>query len=545
VGLAAGAGQATQTTPGRATTTDTPVTTPREAMHLDEIRRTRVFATFIVVFPFCVGVAVLLMGGDPWAKRIHLLGIVLAILFAAWVLWVIRDGARYRPWHSMLIGYGGVIGVNTAYYYWGVFSAALLVIPIGAYFFALGQSFAVGLSILLVCIVPHLALTVLVIFGVVDDVGRVRAFDMSALEQAGMLSLLQFCFVAAFVMARGIRKSTLDAIEQLDQAVRGIAQREALLHEAKQELDRALRIGGPGRYTTQTVGSFTLGNLLGRGAMGEVYEASHVATGQLAAVKVLTVVAQSDPSQVVRFFREAEIVARLRVANVVRVFETSGRDAPIPFIAMERLNGDNLADILRDRPRMSVAAVVAMMRDLAAGVQAAHDAGIVHRDLKPRNLVCHAPAGGAPIWKILDFGVSKLGNHGGTLTQGKVIGTPAFMAPEQARGGEVDHRADLHALGVIAYRALTGRPAFAGSDVPSILYQVAHELPPRPSEVAPVPPALDAVLTVALAKDPAQRFAAAARLAEAFERAATGVVDADLETAAARLAGKHPWSRVA
>ncbi len=124
------------------------------------------------------------------------------------------------------------------------------------------------------------------------------------------------------------------------------------------------------------------------------------------------------------------------------------------------------------------------------------------------------------VWKILDFGVSKLSGSDGTLTQGRVIGTPGYMAPEQARGEEVDYRADLYSLGVIAYRAITGVPAFpAGDDVPKMLYKVVYTMPPPPSAVANVPAALDAVLARAMAKLPSLRYPDGAALADALEAA--------------------------
>ena len=145
------------------------------------------------------------------------------------------------------------------------------------------------------------------------------------------------------------------------------------------------------------------------------------------------------------------------------------------------------------------------------------------------------------MWKILDFGVSKLADQGGTLTQGQIVGTPDYMAPEQARGVEVDVRADVYALGVIAYRALTGRPAFRGHDIPALLYAVAHTMPPRPSSFG-MAEIFDDVMAVALAKDPALRFQTAAELAAALDAAARDVVDADIRARAERLARTHPWA---
>src|SRR5205823_10091321 len=130
-----------------------------------------------------------------------------------------------------------------------------------------------------------------------------------------------------------------------------------------------------------------------------------------------------------------------------------------------------------------------------------HDAGVVHRDLKPANVFA-ASTGGTVTWKILDFGVSKVFAPDATLTAGQVVGTPGYMAPEQARGESVDRRADVYALGVIAYRLLTGRPAVMPGDVPQMLHEVVFRMPPQPSTLANIPPPIEAVLAIALAKSP-------------------------------------------
>jgi len=150
--------------------------------------------------------------------------------------------------------------------------------------------------------------------------------------------------------------------------------------------------------------------------MGEVYEATHETTGDPAAAKLLTPAANADPRAVRRFLREVEIASSLEAPNVVRVHEVCDDRAPIPFIIMERLQGENLAEMLRGRRRIHVEDVVDMMRDLAAGVDAAHRAGIIHRDLKPRNLFFHKRPDSLGVWKIFDFGVSRLTGSTGTST---------------------------------------------------------------------------------------------------------------------------------
>ncbi|TMQ13553.1 MAG: serine/threonine protein kinase [Deltaproteobacteria bacterium] len=326
---------------------------------------------------------------------------------------------------------------------------------------------------------------------------------------------------------------------KLEQAVRGNAQRDALLAEARAELDRALKIGGPGRYTDQVIGAFRLGVLIGRGGMGEVYEAHAVADQREAAVKLLHPGTLAESIQLQRFLREARTAARLDCPHVVRVLEVGTTAGEAPFLVMERLRGLDLAHQLRRQRRLPLAQTKVLVDQIAIGLEAARVAGIVHRDLKPHNVFL-AEDGGLRRWKILDFGVSKSGGSG-TLTQGHVVGTPAYMAPEQARGEDVDHRADVYSLAAIIFRAITGHPVFTGKDVPSTLYEVVYRVSTRPSQLTELPPDVDRVLAVGLAKDPRDRFGFALELARWFSAAVTQGLDPDQRRRADELIARQPW----
>jgi len=210
---------------------------------------------------------------------------------------------------------------------------------------------------------------------------------------------------------------------------------------------------------------------------------------------------------------------------------------------MELLRGHDLSWHLERRGAFSIDEVVGVVEQVALGLEAARVAGIVHRDLKPRNLFFAESGGGQRIWKILDFGISKLGDPDGThQTRDMIVGTPGYMAPEQAAGREVSHKTDLFALGAIIYRTLTGRPAFTGDHVAETMFQVAHAMPPRPSELAPTLPAdVDLVLAIALAKAPGDRFESAAEIASALEEASRGELSPLLRSRAERLLQKMPW----
>jgi len=257
-------------------------------------------------------------------------------------------------------------------------------------------------------------------------------------------------------------------------------------------------------------------------------------------VKVLATHLLGDSAAQQRFQREAHAIGALDTPNIVKMLEVSAPDAVLPFIAMERLDGTDLADMIKQQPVRELSEVVAIVRAVATGLDAAHHAGVVHRDLKPANLFAARTPSGV-VWKILDFGVSKLSTADATATQGGLIGTPAYMAPEQARGSAVDHRADVYALGVVAYRLLTGTPVVIPADVPTMIHEVVFKMPPRPADSAEIPRAVELVLAVALAKDPDDRFASAGELADALAVAASGELRLDVERRASNVLGKTPW----
>jgi eukaryotic-like serine/threonine-protein kinase len=189
---------------------------------------------------------------------------------------------------------------------------------------------------------------------------------------------------------------------------------------------------------------------------------------------------------------------------------------------------------------MGLRHVLQMLRQVGAGLDAAWAAGVVHRDLKPRNLFL-ARIGVQEVWKILDFGVARLAGEE-TLTVDQIVGTPNYMSPEQANGEPVTVKSDLFALGIIAYRTLTGRPAFEGETTAEILYKVVHTMPLRPTAVAPLPPDMDLVLAIALAKSPEDRFSSASELVQALDDAARGRLDASLQRRAESVLRASPWT---
>ena len=256
---------------------------------------------------------------------------------------------------------------------------------------------------------------------------------------------------------------------------------------------------------------------LGRGGMGVVYKAWDARLGRPVALKVILVGELAGKADLDRFDREAKAVAALKHPNVVQILQYGQTDRG-PFVALEYVAGGSLSAHLRGNPQPAEYAA-AVVQAAAEGVAAAHAAGIVHRDLKPANVLMDAPAarGGRPAKpKIADFGLAKRMDDDQKQTRtGVVIGTPVYMAPEQAAGRvrEVGPPADVHALGVILYEMLVGRPPFRGATVPETLDLVQHKEPVPPRLLQPtVPPDLQTICLKCLRKDPAQRYPTAAEL---------------------------------
>jgi serine/threonine-protein kinase len=521
-------------------------TTAAAAMRDEEVERTRLFIRMGWVLSVAVMATVPFVRA-PFAMSVALVaGLAIGMVVSFVLHRRFADPARYTERALVVLAVICCVNGHLGVMYYGAFTAAPLMIVVGIHFVARTEAVRVARWILASALVFYTAIAAVIVSGVIDDPGVFasnRPIDRASLV-VGTVFVLG-TFVLAYETARMFREVSLAAIEDLNRATRLASEREALMDELRADLERALRIGGPGRYTDQVVGDYKLGIVLGRGAIGEVYDAVHVTTGAPAAVKLLRRELLADTTQVARFFREVKASTAIDSPHVVRVLAASQPGDPMPYLAAERLSGHTLADRLRREPRMSSDDIVELCRHVGRGLDSAAAAKIVHRDLKPQNVMRHGD-----VWKVLDFGVASFAADSGTLTRGEAVGTPHYMSPEQAQGRQVEPSADRYALGAIVFRCLTGRHPYSAPDTAGLLYAVVHRMPPRPGALIErtgdgasreVERDLDRWCAIALAKAPQDRFASGAEMTDALAAAFAGNLELALRTRADALVRKHPW----
>jgi eukaryotic-like serine/threonine-protein kinase len=286
------------------------------------------------------------------------------------------------------------------------------------------------------------------------------------------------------------------------------------------------------------LGPYRVLKVLGQGGMGVVFRAEDSRLQRSVALKVMLPDQAQRPEAKERFLREARAAAALEHDNIVAIYQVD-EDRGVAYIAMPFLKGMSLDGWLKQKQQdgrgtpVKLSQVCKIGREIARGLAAAHARGLVHRDIKPANIWLDATAGGRV--KILDFGLARATSGEQHLTQsGVIVGTPAYMAPEQAQGKPVDARADLFSLGVVLYRMCTGTLPFAGADLVSTLVAVATTDPPAPRSLNPeLPPALSDLVMKLLAKDPAQRVASAQEVVKAIQ-----AIEKDLQAGSGRMAAE-------
>jgi eukaryotic-like serine/threonine-protein kinase len=261
-------------------------------------------------------------------------------------------------------------------------------------------------------------------------------------------------------------------------------------------------------------------SVLGRGAMGVVYKARQLGLDRMVALKVLPHGASADADALQRFSTEAKATAQLHHPNIVQIYDI-GEQHGVPYFSLEFVDGGSLAQKLHGRAQPPRQAAM-LLETLARAIAIAHNRGIIHRDLKPANVLL--TAGGVP--KITDFGLAKfLSEKTGFTLNGAVLGTPSYMAPEQARGDSkaVGPTVDIFSLGAILYEMLTGRTPFQGPTVLETMRKLVHEQPLPARRIRPeLPPELEHIVMKCLEKEPADRYQSAAELADDLRRFLSG-----------------------
>ncbi|HEU4410432.1 MAG TPA: protein kinase [Polyangiaceae bacterium] len=268
-------------------------------------------------------------------------------------------------------------------------------------------------------------------------------------------------------------------------------------------------------------GKYRLTRKLGQGGMGAVYEATHLRLGQKVAIKVVLPEVAERPELAYRFEHEARAAAKLRGRHAVRVLDVDTSPEGLPFLVMELLEGHSLRDELARRGPLPIEDAVRYVREACEGVDEAHRAGIVHRDIKPANLFLSAEGEGVAVVKVVDFGIAKANDVGGSdyhTATNAPLGTYKYMSPEQARSARsVDARTDVWSLGVVLYQLLSGKTPFNGEGALGVVYAIATQAPPPLRASRPdVPEALVAVVERALSKELEGRYQTVRELSDAL-----------------------------
>ncbi len=500
---------------------------PTTALEHQEQARTRRVAPLMACIAAVAASTLHLFDGTPWAKTLFYITLFASVGCMLW-LWWLSTRAPVQGWQATVARSTAFSAACASCVFFGVSSASVAVMVLAVVIFSQSKHVALARGAFAAGALTVSAITVLDVLGIVRDPGIIES-GMGGAQRLAAQSLVVLLIFAGYLLGRITRKASAEALAMTHQAMRELARREVIAMEAREGAQRAFNIGGSGRLSGTIFGSFRLAEIIGYGGMGEIYRAEHITLATPAAVKIIHPHLCSDEKLLERFLREAQLSASVESPYIVRVLD-AGMVVQGPFIAMELLQGQDLATRFQVEGLLSLAELLALATQVGAGLDAAAGANIVHRDIKPQNLFlvdteAHAADSqvdkhGILYCKILDFGVARAMSGQVELTQGDtVLGTPSYMSPEQATGKVTDHRADLHALAAVLYRGCTGFLPFTGENSQAVLYRVVHDMPQAPSELAGLPESLDEFFKKAFAKSPDDRYQSGLELSNALRKA--------------------------
>lgn len=507
-------------------------------LHGEEVARARVFFRLILAISLLTaGFMPLLDGPFSWRLVAGVMCGSVTVMCVVLLL-MLRKRERYTGKLAAVVGViCSIVGVSVIYYI-GIFSAGAMILVVGLYFFGTSHSRLAARSTYATMATLYLIGSAGIASGAFPDTSLFSTEHAQPFTRWFQVLMSQLIFALTFYLARSSRRATEAAIDRVNKANLDVKRRDAMLAEARVALDVVTK-PHDGRFTGTTAGKFIIHELLGRGAMGEVYRATDD-VGLPVAVKMLHQNLVENPDKVKRFMREAEAAAAVDSPHVPNVFGTGWTaDGTTPFLAMELLEGHDLGWHLRKTGRLQMPLVVEMVEQVAKALAHVRDSGVVHRDLKPANIFLTDSL--PRTWKVLDFGLSKIMWDTGSLTRDNAVGTPSYMSPEQIKGPKVDHLADLYALAAIAYRSITGIPPFSGNEIAHVLYRVCYQQPVCPGDLVQVPIDVELVLAIGLAKKREDRFERAEDFAAALRAAHEGLLDDDLRTRGWSLLKAAPW----
>jgi serine/threonine-protein kinase len=273
----------------------------------------------------------------------------------------------------------------------------------------------------------------------------------------------------------------------------------------------------------KSLGRYQIKGVLGKGAMGMVYDGLDPGLNRRVAIKTILVKQLDEETARMyskRFEREVRAVARLNHRNIVQVYDF-GTEGDVAYIVMEYIQGKELKDFFDTNQRFDIKTTFRLMTELLDALEFAHEAGIIHRDIKPANVMVDAEGHA----KLTDFGVARVtdpdAEQGEATQTGAMVGTPAYMSPEQVQGQPIDHRTDLFSAGIILYQFLTGQKPFEGSQW-ALAKKIIQDDPVWPSKLVQIPPVIDRVVARALSKDPERRYQSAKSFAASLQRILEG-----------------------